>query len=132
MMKNKFKQGRFKGSGGITLIALVITIVVLLILAGVTIASLTGQNGILGNATKAKEETRYGNVKEAVDLWESEKNMAGYTGETVKRLDDILQDLGPDGQKYLTEEDVTNIRETGKTTIAGKEISFVQHWWKNL
>ena len=125
MMKNKFKQGRFKGSGGITLIALVITIVVLLILAGVTIASLTGQNGILGNATKAKEETRYGNVKEAVDLWESEKNMAGYTGETVKRLDDILQDLGPDGQKYLTEEDVTNIRETGKTTIAGKDISFV-------
>ena len=104
----------------------------LLILAGVTIASLTGQNGILTNATKAKEETRYGNVKEAVDLWKSEKNMAEYTGETVKTLDDILQELGSDGQKYLTDEDITNIRETGKTTIAGKEISFVQHWWKNL
>ena len=38
---------------GITLIALVITIIVLLILAGVTIAMLTGQNGILTNANKS-------------------------------------------------------------------------------
>ena len=42
---------------GITLIALVITIIILLILAGVTIATLTGDNGILKNAGKAKEET---------------------------------------------------------------------------
>ena len=42
---------------GITLIALVITIIVLLILAGVTIATLTGDNGILSQAQKAKEET---------------------------------------------------------------------------
>ena len=41
----------------ITLIALVITIIVLLILAGVTISALSGQNGILQNALKAKEET---------------------------------------------------------------------------
>ena len=37
---------------GITLIALVITIIVLLILAGVTIASITGENGILRESTK--------------------------------------------------------------------------------
>ena len=42
---------------GITLIALVITIIVLLILAGVTIATLTGDNGILGKAVQAKEKT---------------------------------------------------------------------------
>lgn len=41
---------------GITLIALVITIIVLLILAGVTIATLTGENGILKQAGKAKEK----------------------------------------------------------------------------
>ena len=40
-----------KERNGITLIALVITIIVLLILAGVTIATLTGDNGILGKAT---------------------------------------------------------------------------------
>ena len=43
-----------KTSNGITLIALVITIIVLLILAGVTIATLTGDNRILGKAKTAK------------------------------------------------------------------------------
>ena len=47
----------FKNNLGITLIALVITIIILLILAGVTIAALSGDNGILKNAGKAKEET---------------------------------------------------------------------------
>ena len=42
---------------GITLIALVITIIVLLILAGVSIAMLTGDNGILSNARKAQTQT---------------------------------------------------------------------------
>ena len=42
---------------GITLIALVITIIVLLILAGVSIAMLTGQNGILTQANTAKTDT---------------------------------------------------------------------------
>ena len=46
-----------KNNKGITLIALVITIIVLLILAGVSIAMLTGENGILNQAQKAKEET---------------------------------------------------------------------------
>ena len=46
-----------KTSNGITLIALVITIIVLLILAGVTIATLTGDNGILTQAGKAKDKT---------------------------------------------------------------------------
>ena len=59
---------KIKGGRGITLIALVITIIVLLILAGVTIASLTGQNGILGNASKAKTQTEIANEKETVEL----------------------------------------------------------------
>ena len=53
-MKQKRMQ---KNSKGITLIALVITIIVLLILAGVTIATLTGDNGILNQAGKAKDKT---------------------------------------------------------------------------
>ena len=43
---------------GITLIALVITIVILLILAGITITTLTGNNGILTQANNAKKATR--------------------------------------------------------------------------
>lgn len=49
-MKNLMKEKR-----GITLIALVITIIVLLILAGVTIATLTGDNRIINKIRKCKE-----------------------------------------------------------------------------
>lgn len=53
---------------GITLIALVITIIVLLILAGVSIAMLTGQNGILNQATQAKDDTAKAEVSERVNM----------------------------------------------------------------
>ncbi len=49
---------------GITLITLVITIIVLLILAAVSIATLTGENGILNQAQRAKEETKIATVEE--------------------------------------------------------------------
>lgn len=55
-------------SNGITLIALVITIVILLILAGVTIATLKGDNGILTKASEAEIMTIIGAVKEEIDL----------------------------------------------------------------
>lgn len=53
---------------GITLIALVITIIVLLILAGVSIAMLTGDNGILTQAGNAKTDTAKAEAEEAVKL----------------------------------------------------------------
>ena len=53
---------------GITLIALVITIIVLLILAGVTIATLTGNNGILSRANEAKTETEKATAEEKVEV----------------------------------------------------------------
>lgn len=62
-MKDKKKTNK-----GITLIALVITIIVLLILAGVSIAMLTGKNGILIQAEMAKEETIVGEEKEQIAL----------------------------------------------------------------
>ena len=57
-----------KKNKGITLIALVITIIVLLILAGVSIATLTGQNGILSKATTAEEESKKAQYKEALQI----------------------------------------------------------------
>ncbi len=53
---------------GITLIALVVTIVVLLILAGVSISMLTGENGIINQASNAKDATEQARVEELVDL----------------------------------------------------------------
>ena len=57
-----------KSAKGITLIALVITIIVLLILAGVSIAMLTGQNGILTQAQNASKQTDIGKEKEQIAL----------------------------------------------------------------
>ena len=60
-MKRKTEKKLRFNQKGITLIALVITIIVLLILAGVSIATLTGQNGILTRAQDAKEQTEIAN-----------------------------------------------------------------------
>ena len=66
-MKNK-KVKTLKTSNGITLIALVITIIVLLILAGISIAMLSGNNGILSRATNAKKDTDNAQIKERINL----------------------------------------------------------------
>ena len=62
-MKERLKQKK-----GITLIALVVTIIVLLILAGITIATITGNNGIIKKAQEAKSNTEYDGWSEKIDL----------------------------------------------------------------
>ena len=52
---------------GITLVALVITIIVLLILAGVAIRAVVGDNGVLSQSTKASEESKYKSAVEQVE-----------------------------------------------------------------
>ena len=66
----KIMKEKIKTNKGITLIALVITIIVLLILAGVSIAMLTGENGILTQAQNAKNRTEEAEVQEKADLEE--------------------------------------------------------------
>ena len=66
-----------KKDKGITLIALVITIIVLLILASVSISMLTGDNGILTQAQRAKNETENAARKEEQDLAELEAAVTG-------------------------------------------------------
>lgn len=58
---------------GITLIALVVTIIVLLILAGVSIAMLTGQNGILNRASEASINSKIGDAEDIISLNVSDK-----------------------------------------------------------
>ena len=64
----KSKNKIFTTQRGITLIALVITIIILLILAAVTIAALSGDNGILKNAASAKQETEKAEIIEQIRL----------------------------------------------------------------
>ena len=60
---------------GVTLIALAVTIIVILILAGVTISTLTGNSGITTNASKAKTKSYLADIKEEYELYLSEKRM---------------------------------------------------------
>ena len=69
---------------GITLIALVITIIVLWILAGVSIAMLTGENGILTKAIQSTEETAKGEATEAIKLAVSTIKTEMLDGTTAK------------------------------------------------
>ena len=66
---------------GITLIALVVTIIVLLILAGVTISMLTGDNGILKRANEAKKKTEIATEEEQNTLLQYEYEIAKTQGE---------------------------------------------------
>ena len=80
---------------GITLIALVITIIVLLILAAVSIATLTGENGILTRADDAKDKTEQASAEEELQLavqgsWgTSGKIDIGRLNENLKKVDGI-------------------------------------------
>ena len=91
------KTIKIKTNKGITLIALVITIIVLLILAGVTIAMLTGENGILTKTTEAKSETAKATATEKVQT----EVMASYGTDgkiDLNQLNKNLQNIS--GIKY--------------------------------
>ena len=105
--------------------ALTITIVVLLILAGVTIATLTGDNGILTRASDAKIETAVGAVKEALKLEQGEKriNEEELTPETLLAEGKVQRTVqqGEDENYYmyyaLKEDAVEGMEGLGKGNI---------------
>ena len=66
---------KLKNKNGVTLIALAVTIIIMLILAGVTISTLTGNSGITTKASKAKTKSYLANIKEEYELYLSEKRM---------------------------------------------------------
>ena len=74
---------------GITLIALVITIIVLLILAGVSIAMLTGTNGILTQAQLAKSETEKAAARESLEI----KMLGAKTENSTESIEDSLSKM---------------------------------------
>ena len=108
---------------GITLIALVVTIVVLLILAGISMSMLTGENGVITQARKSKEETRGGTVEEQRDIWRSNNNLDKQTGDnTSQTLDELLEDLKNKG--YLNDKEIEQIKDEGYVVIGSHYIEF--------
>ena len=116
MMKKKLINKK-----GITLIALVITIIVLLILAGVTIATLTGDNGVLTRANDASRETEISSVKEQAQLdienWVAEELENGRDGiiNDWEQIKTILDSANPDTENRYYEE----VTAEGVKTVNG-------------
>ncbi len=81
---------RIKNKKGITLIALVITIIVLLILAGVSIATLGGENGIIGKAKGAKSKSEYKKAEEDIKIVLNEYQIEKYKDNQLL-LEDYLK-----------------------------------------
>ena len=104
-MENRGKEN----NNAITLIALIITIIVLLVLAGVTIAALTGDNGVLRRASEASEKTEIANEQEKVRL----SAMGAITknnGEKIIRTnlnEELTNNIGKEGIDYTLSESET-------------------------
>ena len=90
------------GHRGITLIALVITIIVLLILAAVSIATLTGENGVITQAGRASDQTKIAEIIEQakIDIIEmqAEKTSVGITEKELKEILENYGELEGDGE----------------------------------
>ena len=109
----KFKKKIFKSTKGITLIALVVTIIILLILAGVSIAMLTGNNGVLTQAKSAKENTRVGEVQEKVKL-AAQAALTDNLGNGIEKekFQEELNNMFTQGEQVSLEYDETNKKYT--------------------
>ena len=123
-MKNQKKKEKISNMRGITLIALVITIIVLLILAGITIAALSGNNGILINTTKSKEETEIANEKEQIEIASASSVATSTRGDITK--EDMENNLVvKQGNNATVKDEGENLRikfkDSGREYIVNKD-----------
>lgn len=107
---------KIKEHKGITLIALVVTIVVLLILAGVTISMLRGENGIIKQAQKANDATIVGKEKEAISIaYSNAKGKKISSGQTSTVTASELQ------TEMINNKENVKVEGTGKLKITFNE-----------
>ncbi|MDO4392105.1 MAG: type II secretion system protein [Clostridium sp.] len=115
-----------KKQKGITLIALVVTIVVLLILAGVTISLLLDENGIITKSKDARTETRVSQIEDEVGMWKQHNFINKESNQAQESADTMLENLI--SRKLLTEDEIDRdqelitIKKKDGTVI--KEISY--------
>ena len=98
-----------KKQKGITLIALVVTIVVLLILAGVTISLLLDENGIIAKSKDARAETRVSQIEDEVGMWKQHNFINKESNQAQENADTMLANLI--SRKLLTEEEIDRDQE---------------------
>ena len=111
-----------KKQKGITLIALVVTIVVLLILAGVTISLLLDENGIIAKSKDARTETRVSQIEDEVGMWKQHNFINKESNQTQESADTMLANLI--SRKLLTEDEIDRDQEL--ITIKKKDGTIVK------
>ena len=105
-------MNKIKSTKGITLISLVVTIIILLILAGVTIATLNGDNGLINKAKDAKIKTEIASIKEEIQT-----NILGKQAESNGNIsDDSLKEIL---EKYGTLSEEEKLTDKTLTTTKG-------------
>ena len=103
---NELRKTNEKKEGGITLLALVITIVILIILATIAIQYVFGENGLISNAKKAKEEYVHGTVKESFTLKQGDYTIDKTKGNEKDFIEYIKSD---DGNNILNSNNEVNV-----------------------
>ncbi len=111
-----------KKQKGITLIALVVTIVVLLILAGVTISLLLDENGIITKSKDARTETRVSQIEDEVGMWKQHNFINKESNQAQESADTMLASLI--SRKLLTEDEIDRNQEL--ITIKKKDGTIVK------
>ena len=111
-----------KKQKGITLIALVVTIVVLLILAGVTLNLLLDENGIITKSKDARTETRISQIEDEVEMWKQHNFINKESNQAQESADTMLANLI--SRKLLTEDEIDRNQEL--ITIKKKDGSIVK------
>ena len=104
-MKTKLKN---KQEEGITLIALVVTIVVLLILAGISLNLVLGQNGVIGKAKDAKNLTEKGQAQDEVNL-----------AINYLQIEDATSTLTQEDKRKILEDELRKISADSSVSISG-------------
>lgn len=110
-----------KNDKGITLIALVVTIVVLLILAGVSISMLTGDNGIITQAKKSKEQKEKTEFDEKVDLAKTDY-IANYVLNNEFAYDELIREITGHNYSYEANEKILKVYSKPDKTGYEKDI----------
>ena len=117
--RTDLKKLNLKNKNAITLIALVVTIVVLLILAGVTISLLLDENGIIAKSKDARNTNRAGTIRDEISLWEADKVASENGAGSHESMDAFLARLKTRG--LINDEDIQKIKDTRELQV-GKEI----------
>ena len=117
--RTNLKKLNLKNKNAITLIALVVTIVVLLILAGVTISLLLDENGIIAKSKDARNANRAGTIRDEISLWEADKVASENGAGSHESMDAFLTRLKTRG--LINDEDIQKIKDTRELQV-GKEI----------